>query len=228
MREINEKTRARLGRIIEEYKEKFPNHLKFVLPGYMVKKYQSLYSIRADLLFIRDAGHELAAIMTIKNDLQDIEKFEGTYETMKTSLWYSLIAFYGKCFTSADKAGKTKLEPSKCFADNPPLLATHERLMRLRHEYVAHRGDNEFDVSATMLLYEIKENDQYGDAILKVMSIREVSPSGADLIEYLQLFDYLLEHVEVRMKQHADTIQKAYWEFLNTLPEEQRVLLVLK
>jgi len=54
------------------------------------------------------------------------------------------INAYSKCFVSAG-AGRRRLESSSIFGSNAALLEQHERIIDLRHKYVSHSDENEFE-----------------------------------------------------------------------------------
>jgi hypothetical protein len=51
---------------------------------------------------------------------------------------------FGKCFVNSGP-GKTTLKEAVVFSTKPELLEWHERIMELRHKYVAHSDDNEIE-----------------------------------------------------------------------------------
>jgi hypothetical protein len=73
-------------------------------------------------------------------------------ERMQTfdEIWGVLLHFrgalnsYAKCFVRAG-TGKTMLKALTVFATNPELMDPHQRIMDLRHKYVAHSDDNEIE-----------------------------------------------------------------------------------
>lgn len=50
---------------------------------------------------------------------------------------------YGKCFVSS--TGHRKLDRETLFKSQGELLTQHERIMALRHKFVAHSAENEID-----------------------------------------------------------------------------------
>jgi hypothetical protein len=51
---------------------------------------------------------------------------------------------YAKCFVSAGK-GRIRLDASSIFNAENPRLEQHKRIMNLRHTFVAHNDENEFE-----------------------------------------------------------------------------------
>jgi hypothetical protein len=65
-------------------------------------------------------------------------------------IWGVLLHFrgarnsYAKCFVSSG-SGKTTLNAPTVFFTKPELVESHQRIMELRHKYVAHSDDNELE-----------------------------------------------------------------------------------
>ncbi|WP_147433782.1 hypothetical protein [Acidovorax sp. 93] len=54
------------------------------------------------------------------------------------------INAYAKCFVSAG-AGRKRLEISSVFGTDTPLIEKHRKIIDLRHKYVSHSDENEFE-----------------------------------------------------------------------------------
>ncbi|MDP2714030.1 hypothetical protein [Rheinheimera sp.] len=67
-------------------------------------------------------------------------------------LFFGALALYGKCFTQANGRG-VKLEAKQIF-HSAEALASHEHLMRLRHELVAHGGNAQEEQLKIVLLLD--------------------------------------------------------------------------
>lgn len=218
---MNEEQKNRGIRILEAYKQQYPDQIKLFVPGPFSKRFNSLYSIRTDLEYLINAQTELSDI----TQAEQKGLIESNLQTVKTALWYSMVAIYGKCFTQND-AGKTKLDSSKCFKDRPDLLTIHDKLMRIRHGYISHRGDNEYDVSLVTLMYPISGVTDDNQAQVKVIGVREVWPRPDELTQYAELFLFLKEHVEHRLTLEGPRLREAFWEFFNTLTDEQKAFFI--
>jgi hypothetical protein len=73
------------------------------------------------------------------------------------------INAYSKCFVSAG-AGRRRLESSSVFVTDEALLEKHERIIDLRHKYVSHSDENEFesvDMSKSESAEELVLNLEY-------------------------------------------------------------------
>lgn len=76
------------------------------------------------------------------HSLERLEKFDtkmGDADNvfLQLALLHSFILQYGKCFTSVGP-GLVKLDANTVFKGNEGLRATHERIMKLRHNTFAH------------------------------------------------------------------------------------------
>lgn len=79
--------------------------------------------------------------------------FEDELQITCASLYTSCIITYAKCFTKT-KVRKIKLDESDIKKNSSEeLLEAHKRLMKLRHEWVAHSGDNDRENSKALIAY---------------------------------------------------------------------------
>lgn len=95
-----------------------------VLEGPMAKRLAGLSLVQQDLLEVQSM---LTRIDPMSNDIV------GT-----KAMLFGALVLYGKCFTQADGRG-VKLERKKIFSEDEA-RESHERMMQLRHEFVAHAG----------------------------------------------------------------------------------------
>jgi hypothetical protein len=105
---------------------------------------------------------------------------------------------YAKCFVSAG-SGRTKLEKSIFVADDE-LLKKHERIMELRHKYLAHSDDNEFE---TVSVKEINE-----DNALTLQLQYGISFPFDRLYELRELIKHIGIHIVNRQAAHAAAIER--------------------
>lgn len=69
-----------------------------------------------------------------------------SYEAILEFLAYfrGALNSYAKCFVSAG-SGKIRLESSSVFTNDSDGITKHNRIMDLRHKYVSHSDENEFE-----------------------------------------------------------------------------------
>jgi hypothetical protein len=106
---------------------------------------------------------------------------------------------YGKCFVSSGR-GKMKLEKTNVFSTSSELLGQHERIMELRHKYVAHSDNNEIE----------KASFEYTDtpAELVVQLQYNFSFPFDRLYELRALIQHLADYVVDSHKKHLSAIER--------------------
>lgn len=69
-----------------------------------------------------------------------------SYETILEFLAYfrGALNSYSRCFVSAG-SGRTRLESSSVFRNDKDQMTKHDRVIDLRHKYVSHSDENEFE-----------------------------------------------------------------------------------
>jgi len=141
---MDERTR-RLIELLRKSKEQHSD--KFIIlavPELFSKKFVSNCSIREDLLLMKMYINKLK---------------EYTDGVITSALTNSLISLYGKCFTDASKNKAPKLVPSEIFKEQEELKPTHDYLMELRHNFIAHRGETASEVGIAYLLIPKDEGE---------------------------------------------------------------------
>ncbi len=177
------------------YSEKY---LMIAIPGFLSKKYISYCSM------IEDLRLSLEYLDYMKRDNDSV---------IKSSLCYSLIALYGKCFTDASKGGYPKLEPGSIFKNQEDFKRTHEYLMELRHTFIAHRGKTESEIGiAFMILEKGKGNN---DVEIKFSQLKQNGFSKQKLLEIDILIHFLIKYLEVKIQKMAQDIYNTMLDQLN-------------
>ena len=164
-------------------------NIDFVLPGYVSRPLIAYQSIREDLLLCLNAAKKILEIN--HDDLQ------------VNSLWITIIILYGKCFTDATASKSSKLEIKDCFDSNhSELLKTHNDLMHLRHNFVAHRGSTENEYHFAYLRLNVISLTKQ----VKVKQIKRTKPSDQDISNYILLFNHLVAIVEKKFEKSASKV----------------------
>lgn len=169
---------------------------RYVIPDHLAKPLLNYQSIRHDLIFSRDAA--------IKLMVPDLD------QTTMASLWHTIIVLYGKCFVSTGQS--TKLESSNCFSGkNEAFLKTHEELMNLRHNFVAHRGRtiHEFAIAY------IKIDPDKDESEIKIEQLKRNRPNKSELESYVKLFDHLITWTEHKIRTVGNKVVKKLHETTN-------------
>lgn len=193
---INEKTKKILE-ILEISKNQFSEHyISIAIPEFLAKKVLTYSCMRNDMLLIK----QYIIYMRLTID-----------EVYLSALCYSLIIIYGKCFTDASTHKYPKLE-TDIFENRNDLLKTHNFLMNLRHNFIAHRGDTPEEVGMLFLL--IPKNDK-----LKVKtSFKRIKRYS--LKEYLDdikiLIDFIIQILDIKIEKQTSKVL----ESLTKLPQD--------
>lgn len=150
-----------------------------------------------------------AAYISMKRDLTeciesvkylDSIKNEKTIpQVVKTSLLFSSIVRYAKCFTSGEGRG-TSLNKADVFkGDRAPLLEFHETTMDLRNKYLAHAGNSKHESRALIAILnpnlekKTRETITYAGFRLK--------DDDSNIENYLNLFHEVLSHVDGKVEK---------------------------
>jgi hypothetical protein len=159
--------------------EKADDYVDFMLPGYLAEPIVAYGGMRSDLLYVI----EMAKIL-LNSSLN---------ETLRVSLWSSIVINYGRCFTNATSNNFPKLEPKDCFADDTKrFLELHNELMTLRHHYVAHRGENEYEAAFGYMRFFTKT----GKTSVNIKQLKRNRPEYSQIREFISLFEYLIVVIE--------------------------------
>jgi len=174
--------------------------INFVIPRYAAKKIVAYQSIREDLIFCRKSIDELLNVEY--ND------------TIKTSLFHSIVIIYGKCFTDATSSKSPKLELSDFQNGNEILLSLHEEIMDVRHNLVAHRGSTEHDFGFAYLSLNIVDLK----CQVLVKQLRRKMFNRERVYGYIVLIEFLIQLVEEKFYKSGVKV----WSHLldNLSPEE--------
>ncbi len=109
----------------------------------------------------------------------------------------SALNSYAKCFVEVGK-GRSKLEASSIFKSEPAYLEQHKKIMDLRHTYVAHNDENEFESVA------VREEDAPGELMLHLQY--KISFPFDRLYELRKLIRIVELHIVDRQKGHLAAI----------------------
>jgi hypothetical protein len=111
----------------------------------------------------------------------------------------SALNSYAKCFVSAGK-GRNRLEASSIFKSEKTYLEQHNTIMDLRHTYVAHNDENEFETVA------VREDHAPGELVLHLQY--EISFPFDRLYELRKLIRLVELHIVDHQKAHLAAIER--------------------
>jgi len=198
--------------IMKTVRDSNPDSYVYVLPNLFTKKMKSFMLIREDLNLL----------IEVTNRLIYFQNQEPADDILSFALWQSIIVTYGKCFTE-NNAGLSKLEKKFLDESDPKLQQLHEKLMDLRHSYIAHRDETEKE-QALVFLKISKEKEIGEDAEYLIKSRKLVKPKSDEVIGYLALFETLKAIVEEKIQKNGEKAHKAFLE--NLSPEQVNLLLL--
>jgi len=203
-----DKTTERLIQLIKnaqaEYSEEY---FVVAIPGFMSKKFIAFCAMKRDLELV------LEYITLLKGNPQN--------PTIKSSLTFSTIALYGKCFTDASKNNYPKLEPNNIFKDQAEFLQTHEFLMGLRHQFIAHRGKTESEIGIAFML--LPKGDD-GQSQIRFNQLKQFSFETEKLLEFKNLINFVISELDKKIEKSG---QKLHDGLFNNFTPEQMTLMVM-
>lgn len=193
----------RLIRLIKKAQHDFgENYFITAIPGFMSKKFIAYCAMKEDLELI------LKYINLLREKPQNV---------IESSLSYSLISLYGKCFTDASKNSFPKLE-ANIFADKDDLIETHNYLMDLRHQFIAHRGDTESEIGIAYMIIPKEVNNLQTQ--IQFSQVKQKSFSKVDLDRFENQMTFI---IGLLLEKIQKTGQKLHDSFLNLFPPEEIV-----
>jgi len=161
----------------------------------------------------------------IKKDMEKVVNFISSIiaqndDELAELRWHGALISYGRCFVSADGRGM-KLESHHVKQLGHDHLKTHNKVMELRHQYIAHSGKNrEQNAMIFVPLYGDLSAPEIKHAIFT--NLVTANPCKEDLDRFLDLAKSLLKSVE-NLFLHAEKSVVDY--FSSKSPEELLQLL---
>lgn len=202
-----EKKKILINKLLEKIKKENTDSYNYVIPNFISKKLVDYHSIRNDLLHVIRATQIL------------IERKDNEDPIVKACIWHSIIITYGKCFTDASISKRTKLEINSAITDNEiEFKRIHDKLIHLRHNFIAHRGDNEYEISIAFLKIPKNNNDNFETSNYKIKSLTRFNPSVVELRSYILLFDSIKNHVERKMQKQGEKTHNGFMTLIKSIP----------
>jgi len=191
---------TKIVKILERIKESDSEYLKIVVPSMMSKKLATYMLMREDLLFVK----KNAELLIFTKDQSERN------EHLEESLWYSLISLYGRCFTDSSHSKKPKLEKNDLFdsSKDSSELKTHDKLMEIRHTFIAHRGDNDNEIPIVYLKVPKNEVVSEDNTPFEIVSTRYVTESSDFLKSIVDLSDFILNKLTDKIQKQSDKLYK--------------------
>ncbi len=187
-----------------EYSE---DYFAVAIPGFMSKKFIAYCAMKRDLELVLDY------ITLLKANPEN--------PAIKSSLTFSTIALYGKCFTDASKNNYPKLEPNSIFKDQAEYSKTHDFLMDLRHQFIAHRGKTESEIGIAFMLVPKADN---GKSQIRFNQLKQYSLETEKLVGIENLIKYVISDLDEKILKSG---QKLHDGLFNKFTPEQLTLMVM-
>jgi len=188
-----------------EYSEEY---FAVAIPGFMSKKFIAYCAMKRDLELV------LEYIEFLKTNPQNA--------TIKSSLTFSTIALYGKCFTDASKNSYPKLEPNSLFANQDDFSKTHDFLMDLRNQFIAHRGKTESEIGIAFMLIPKKAGDSQSQ--IRFNQLKQYSFNTQKLTEFENLIKFIISELDKKIQKSG---QKLHDGLLGNFTPEQLTFMVM-
>jgi hypothetical protein len=142
-------------------------------------------------------------LATSSHSLERLENFDSQMRDadnafLQVALLHSFILQYGKCFTSVG-SGRVKLDANTVFKGNEELRATHERIMKLRHNTFAHNDIGDL-LRADILVRENKTH------FLIKHTFTMAIPKD-EFPRWRTLNDHVQQYTTIRLNKRLDDLQ---------------------
>ncbi len=129
-------------------------------------------------------------------------------------LFISALTFYGKCFTSCE-GRRLKLDRNKHISEEH--RKTHDQVMKLRHNFAAHSGAENFEeVQVSLVLHPSEESNMKPQLYTELKQPDWVSK---DSLDFISLAKYLQKTIKEKRDSVGDKVLetivqpkgKSYW-----------------
>ncbi|PQJ71919.1 hypothetical protein [Polaribacter butkevichii] len=126
------------------------------------KEYKYLKNLNFYISIISDLEYVINCISELQI-IREKEKHQKEERILiKRSLFISVITTYGRCFTCTKKNGRiwlnknliTEYFPKNSDINSKDLIKFHEYIMNLRHKYIAHADENNFESTRAYIEFE--------------------------------------------------------------------------
>lgn len=167
----------------------------FVLKNGVFKQIAGYVSIKADL------DECLEGIKSIEK----IKESDNFPQIIKTSLLFTGIIKYARCFTSGKGRG-ISLNKKDIFKENSSLLQFHEETMEIRNKYLAHAGKTKHETRALIATLNLdksnKKIENYNFSSSRLIN------NDSNLENYIELFDWVMNKVTSKVEKLDRTVRE--------------------
>jgi len=206
----NKRDKMALKVILDTDKEFSKDNYIMVIPGDMSSKFVGYSQMRFDLEYALQCLEEL---MINKN------------EVIITSLTYSIVTIYGKCFTKS-KVNKEQIDlpnytfpclEENIFKGDENLFETHKYIMNLRNNHFAHRSHTDFEIGGA---FSIVPKEEGKKSFVYFSGGAKLSFDNNQISNISDLLNYVHKKVKESVEIQGTKLDKRYWELLEELKKE--------
>ncbi len=196
MKQLDETLTKRLKQLFLQAKSEYAEDYIIVgVPNFFAKKFIAYCAMKEDLELC------LEYINLLRTE---------TNKTLKSSLTFSLISLYGKCFTDASKNSYPKLEPNSLFKDESNLEEVHNYMMDLRHQFIAHRGETNSEIAICFLL--IPKIEDISQTQVRFSQLKQMGFSKEDLDKIENLIKFVITELFKKIEKSGNKIHDGFLE----------------
>ena len=194
-----------IRKVQEDYSEKY---FIYAIPGFLSRNFMAYCAMHQDLEILLQYIEELTT-----NEHSTI---------LKSSLTYGIITLYGKCYTDASHYKSAKLEAKDLFKEHPKHLRTHNELMKMRHHFIAHRGDTENEITISFMLMD--KNTEGEQNQVRFKRYKQAGFGGQLLLDIRELVLFIIDCLTAKIQKSGDKLHKGLLEIFT--PEQISLMLV--
>ena len=147
------------------------------------------------------------AYCSMKHDIELIQKYIKELEkdhskVIMSSLTYSSIILYSKCFTDASNSNFPKLEPADIFKNEKNHHDFHLYIMDMRNKFLAHRNLTTDEVGIAFFAVPRQESKNE----LKYKQVKFTGFSKEKLKDFTELISYMDIVLEKKIQKSSNKI----------------------
>lgn len=138
------------------------------------------------------------------NCLKNLQENKVTDKEVRTSLLFSSLFTYMKCFTSGSERG-THLHDDLFKPTLPKYLALHKEIDEFRDQYLAHASTKTYESSNIALF--LNPDISKKELITLSVAAKYATDKDDHLIDYIELMEKVKELVSKRMKGRMEALK---------------------
>jgi hypothetical protein len=156
---------------------------------------------------------QAAAYAAMKRDLNDCKEslkllkgYPKIDKTIHSALIFSTIIKYARCYTSASQGRGVSLQQSNVFkGPNSHLKDFHNRTMKIRHSYLAHAGESDYESGEITLLLNPDVNNKQVE--YRRFSSYSLNDDIEKIDKHIAIVEASIQYVDEQIKKITPTIK---------------------